>query len=44
MYYQVGLALQEQLLANEQSVPTTKTDWVLDALILGDGSLLEARA
>ncbi|MCJ1411124.1 hypothetical protein MMC19_005212 [Ptychographa xylographoides] len=44
MPYLVGLALQEQLLANEQSVPTTKTDWVLDALILGDGSLLEARA
>ncbi|MCJ1283190.1 hypothetical protein MMC26_002517 [Xylographa opegraphella] len=34
----VGLALIEQLLPDGQTVPTTSTDWELDALIVGDGS------
>ncbi|MCJ1383988.1 hypothetical protein MMC17_007103 [Xylographa soralifera] len=34
----VGLALKEQLLPDGEAVPTTSTDWKLDALIVGDGS------
>ncbi|MCJ1400890.1 hypothetical protein MMC11_004101 [Xylographa trunciseda] len=34
----VGLALKEQLLPDDQAVPTTPTDWKLDALVVGDGS------
>ncbi|MCJ1416424.1 hypothetical protein MMC32_002760 [Xylographa parallela] len=34
----VGLALKEQLLPDGQAIPTTSTDWKLDALIVGDGS------
>jgi len=36
----VGLALQEQILPPTESVPMDATDWRLDALIAGDGSLL----
>lgn len=35
----VGLALQEQLL-EEGGVPTDASDWRLNALIVGDGSLI----
>jgi len=36
----VGLALNEQMLPTEERVPMEKTDRRLDALILGDGSIL----
>jgi len=36
----VGLALKEQLLPDEDSVPADDTDWRLDALVLGDGNVL----
>ena len=36
----VGLALKEQLLPDEDSVPADDTDWRLDALVLGDGKVL----
>ncbi|TKA71769.1 hypothetical protein B0A49_02635 [Cryomyces minteri] len=35
----VGLALTEQVLAPDQTVPMTATDWPLDALVTGDGKL-----
>ncbi|KAK4990545.1 hypothetical protein LTR50_002401 [Elasticomyces elasticus] len=38
----VGLALTEQLLSRDEIVPTTSQDWQLDALIVGDGSLLRS--
>lgn len=38
-YFAVGLALQEQLL-EEGEIPTDASDWRLDALIVGDGSLI----
>lgn len=36
----VGLCLAEQLLAMGQEVPTTNSDWIVDALAVGDGRLL----
>ena len=36
----VGLALQEQVLPQGQVVPTTTSDWPLDCLIVGDGSII----
>ena len=36
----VGLALQEQLLPQDQTVPVGSTDWSLDALAVGDGTIL----
>ena len=36
----VGLALQEQVLPQGHEVPVTITDWQLDILIVGDGSIL----
>jgi len=38
-YFVVGLALQEQLLEAGE-IPTDASDWRLDALIVGDGSLI----
>jgi 5-formyltetrahydrofolate cyclo-ligase len=38
----VGLALNEQILPGEDRVPMEKTDKLLDALILGDGSVLRS--
>jgi 5-formyltetrahydrofolate cyclo-ligase len=38
--FKVGLALNEQMLPTEERVPMEKTDQRLDALILGDGSVL----
>lgn len=40
MPFLVGLALKEQLLMTEQKVPTGASDWPLDALIVGDGSVI----
>lgn len=37
----VGLALNEQLLPIGESVPADETDWTVDALVLGDGSVLQ---
>jgi 5-formyltetrahydrofolate cyclo-ligase len=37
----VGLALNEQLLPIEEFVPADETDWTVDALVLGDGSVLQ---
>lgn len=37
---QVGLALKEQLLPEGQEVPMGSSDWSLDALIVGDNSVL----
>ncbi|KAI9877806.1 MAG: hypothetical protein M1830_002740 [Pleopsidium flavum] len=42
MPFLVGLALKEQLLTDNQSVPADDTDWRLDALIAGDGMVLRA--
>ena len=36
----VALALKEQILPRGQNVPTDQTDWPVDALIAGDGTLL----
>jgi len=36
----VGLALNEQILPADQTVPMDGTDQRIDALILGDGSVL----
>jgi hypothetical protein len=36
----VGLALKEQLLPLNESVPKDATDYRIDALILGDGEVL----
>ena len=38
-HYLVGLALNEQVLPPEESIPVHKNDWVLDALLMGDGSI-----
>ncbi|MCJ1422657.1 hypothetical protein MMC29_000537 [Sticta canariensis] len=40
MPFLVGLALKEQLLKTEQKIPTDASDWPLDALIVGDGSVI----
>lgn len=40
MPFLVGLALEEQLLPEGQSVPTNDTDWPVDALIVGDGRVI----
>jgi len=37
----VGLALDEQLLQDDHSVPVTDHDWRVDMIVLGDGSVLE---
>ncbi|KAI9704797.1 MAG: hypothetical protein M1836_006577 [Candelina mexicana] len=42
MPFLVGLALNEQVLHHGQEIPTSTSDWPLDALILGDGRLLKA--
>ncbi|KAL9125398.1 MAG: hypothetical protein Q9217_005399 [Psora testacea] len=39
----VGLALNEQVLPNDQEIPTLDNDWPLDALVLGDGSVIQAQ-
>jgi len=39
----VGLALNEQLLPADETVPTDSTDWQLDAILLGDGTFLQAK-
>ena len=36
----VGLSLNEQLLAHDQEVPRDATDWLLDAVAVGDGSTI----
>ena len=41
MIHVVGLALKEQLLPLAQEVPTDSSDWALDALIVGDGTVLK---
>lgn len=38
----VGLALKEQILPTEQDVPTDASDWPLDVLIVGDGSIIRS--
>ncbi|KAI4187679.1 MAG: hypothetical protein L6R41_002659 [Letrouitia leprolyta] len=40
MPFLVGLALKEQLLPEGQEVPMGSSDWSLDALIVGDNSVL----
>ncbi|EOA83791.1 hypothetical protein ACJQWK_01341 [Exserohilum turcicum] len=44
MPFRVGLALTEQLLPPNESVPMDSSDFRLDALITGAGELLRARA
>ncbi len=39
----VGLALNEQVLPEEDTVPMDSSDWRIDALITGDGKLIRAR-
>ncbi|KAI9840361.1 MAG: hypothetical protein M1837_001662 [Sclerophora amabilis] len=36
----VGMALKEQVLADNLEIPTDETDWLLDRLIVGDGKVL----
>lgn len=38
--FAVGLCLAEQLLPVGREVPTTNSDWIVDALAVGDGRLL----
>lgn len=38
----VGLALNEQLIPENQSIPTDETDWRLNTLVIGDGSIVRA--
>jgi len=38
----VGLSLEEQLLPEEENIPSDETDYKLDALILGNGEILRA--
>ncbi|KAI9706961.1 MAG: hypothetical protein M1820_004548 [Bogoriella megaspora] len=40
MPFLVGLSLNEQLLPKDQTVPRDASDWMLDALITGDGNIL----
>ncbi|KAF2452743.1 5-formyltetrahydrofolate cyclo-ligase family protein [Lineolata rhizophorae] len=42
MPFLVGLALNEQVLPPGQTVPTDPTDWRVDALVAGDGSVVRA--
>ncbi|KNG52155.1 5-formyltetrahydrofolate cyclo-ligase [Stemphylium lycopersici] len=44
MPFRVGLALTEQLLPPNESVPMDSSDFCLDALITGDGELRRAHA
>jgi 5-formyltetrahydrofolate cyclo-ligase len=37
---QVGLCLAEQLLDQQQKVPTSEWDWKVDAVAVGNGTLL----
>ncbi|KAL8873901.1 MAG: hypothetical protein Q9174_000704 [Haloplaca sp. 1 TL-2023] len=39
MPFLVGLALEQQILSGDKEVPADTTDWRLDALVAGDGSL-----
>lgn len=41
MWCVVGLALVEQLVPPEDQIPTDSSDWPLDALVLGDGSVIQ---
>lgn len=36
----VGLALDVQLLPDDQTVPLDASDWALDALVIGNGTVL----
>lgn len=38
--FPVGLCLQEQFLPHDQEVPLDTTDWLVDAVAAGDGSLV----
>ncbi|KAI9795079.1 MAG: hypothetical protein M1816_000101 [Peltula sp. TS41687] len=38
----VGLALEEQMLPEPQSIPTDDRDWQLDSLLVGDGRIFRA--
>ncbi|KAG8531655.1 uncharacterized protein KY384_003286 [Bacidia gigantensis] len=38
-----GLALCEQVLHEDETVPTNQDDWALDALVVGDGSIIERK-
>ncbi|KAK4696884.1 5-formyltetrahydrofolate cyclo-ligase, partial [Lecanoromycetidae sp. Uapishka_2] len=40
MPFLVGLALDMQLLPEDQVIPTDASDWKLDALVVGDGTVL----
>ena len=39
----VGVALKEQLVPAGEKIPVNDDDWTLDALILGDGSMLHRK-
>jgi 5-formyltetrahydrofolate cyclo-ligase len=36
----VGLCLAEQILGSKHNIPTAEWDWKVDAVAVGDGSLL----
>ncbi|KAL9100293.1 MAG: hypothetical protein Q9163_004311 [Psora crenata] len=39
----IGLALNEQVLPQEQEIPIIEHDWLLDALLVGDGSVIPTK-
>ena len=39
----VGLALSEQVIPHGDDIPVNGSDWPLNALIMGDGSVFESR-
>ena len=41
MVSSVGLALNEQVLPDDQEIPTLDNDWRLDVLVMGDGSVIQ---
>lgn len=42
MFFVVGLALKEQLLPVMQEIPIDSSDWALNGLIVGDGTILRS--
>ena len=38
--FPVGLSLKEQLLTPDQEVPRDATDWLVNAVAVGDGSTI----
>lgn len=39
----VALSLQEQLLSGSDEIPVVEHDWLVDAIVIGDGGWLDRR-